>query len=263
MRQKIMNNGILLIAICIVVAVSLLNGCSSSPANTVMLAAAASLENIFVDELIPMFNAKHIGITIEGTYDSSGKLQTQIEEGLAADIFFSASTKQMNALIDGGFIDSDKSIELLENKIVLIASINSSTTIDSFDRIGEAEYIALGDPNSVPAGQYAQEALASIGVWDEIQAKTSFGTNVTEVLNQVAEGSADVGIVYATDAAQIPEKVKVIATAPAGSLKKPVIYPVGILANAPERKSAELFYEFLQSPEALEIFKASGFKVVE
>lgn len=244
-----------------VLTIALLNGCAASSPKTVTLGAAASLENMFVNELIPLFNKSHSDITIEGTYDSSGKLQTQIEEGLAADIFFSAATKQMNALKDSGFIDGSKSIELLENEIVLIAPINSATTIDSFARIGEAEYIALGDPQSVPAGQYAQEALTSIGVWDEMQAKTSFGTNVTEVLNQVAEGSADVGIVYATDAAQIPDKVKIIAVAPEGSLEKPVIYPVGILANAPERASAELFYEFLQSPEAIDIFISNGFKV--
>lgn len=227
---------------------------------TLTLAAAASLEDSFVNELIPMFTAQYDWITVEGTYDSSGKLQTQIEEGLAADIFFSAATKQMTALVESGYIDEGTVVQLLENEIVLIAPADSDTDIDSFERIVEADTIALGDPESVPAGQYAKEALTNLGVWDAIQSKVSFGTNVTEVLNQVAEGSADVGIVYATDAAQMPDKVKILATAPEGSLEKKVIYPVGILAEAPQREAAELFLAFLQTPEAMAVFIANGFK---
>lgn len=227
---------------------------------TITLAAAASLEDSFTGTLIPMFNAQYPWITVEGTYDSSGKLQTQIEEGLAADIFFSAATKQMTALVESGMMDESTVVKLLENEIVLIAPADADTAINSFDKIGEAETIALGDPKSVPAGQYAQEALTSLGVWDAIQSKVSLGTNVTEVLNQVAEGSADVGIVYATDAAQMPDKVKILAAAPEGSLEKKVVYPVGILTEAPQREAAELFMAFLQSPEALTVFVENGFK---
>ena len=225
-----------------------------------MVAAAASLENAYVNELIPMFNEQYPWITIEGTYDSSGKLQTQIEEGLEAGVFMSAATKQMTALAEAGLIDENSVVELLENEIVLIAPIDSDTTIASFEDIGQAETIALGDPASVPAGQYAEEALTTLGVWEAIQPKVSFGTNVTEVLNAVAEGSADVGIVYATDAAQMPDKVKVLATAPEGSLAQKVIYPVGILAGAPQPEAAALFVEFLQSDEAMAVFVANGFK---
>ncbi len=227
---------------------------------TILLAAAASLEDSFTGTLIPMFNKQYPWVTVEGTYDSSGKLQTQIEEGLAADLFFSAATKQMNALTESGMIDKDTVVKLLENEIVLIAPVDSETVIDAFDKIGAAETIALGDPKSVPAGQYAQEALTTLGVWDAIQSKVSLGTNVTEVLNQVAEGSADVGIVYATDAAQMPDKVKILAAAPEGSLAKKVVYPVGILAQAPQREAAELFMAFLQSPEAMAVFVQNGFK---
>lgn len=227
---------------------------------TMLLAAAASLEDTFVNELIPMFVEQYPWIAVEGTYDSSGKLQTQIEEGLEASVFMSAATKQMAALVDGGLVDAGSVVELLENEIVLIAPIDSDTTIDSFEKITEADAIALGDPESVPAGQYAKEALTNLGVWDAIQSKVSFGTNVTEVLNQVAEGSADVGIVYATDAAQKPDEVKVLAIAPEGSLANKVIYPVGILTNAPQAEAAELFVEFLQTPAAMAVFVQNGFK---
>ncbi|MDR1619591.1 MAG: molybdate ABC transporter substrate-binding protein [Clostridiales bacterium] len=227
---------------------------------TILVAAAASLENSYVSSLIPMFTVQYPWITVEGTYDSSGKLQTQIEEGLAADVFMSAANKQMTALVDGGFIDPASVIKLLENEIVLIAPIDSDTAIASFEDVGQAETIAVGDPESVPAGQYASEALTSLGVWDGIQDKISLGTNVTEVLNWVAEGSADIGFVYATDAAQIPDKVKILASAPAGSLATKVIYPVGILAASEKQDAAQLFVSFLQSSEAIAVFEAAGFK---
>lgn len=227
---------------------------------TMLLAAAASLEDSYESTLIPMFIKQYPWITVEGTYDSSGKLQTQIEEGLGASVFMSAATKQMDALVEADIIDHGNVVELLENEIVLIAPIDLETEIDSFERIAEAGTIALGDPASVPVGQYSKEALTNLGVWNNIQEKTSWGTNVTEVLNQVAEGSADVGIVYATDAAQMPDKVKIIATAPQGSLAKKVVYPVGILTEAPQHEAAELFVEFLQTPEAMAVFEKNGFK---
>lgn len=227
---------------------------------TILVAAAASLEYSYEDELIPMFQEKYDWITVEGTYDASGKLQTQIESGLEADVFMSAAMKQMNSLVDGGFINANDVVELLENRIVLIAPADSDTDIASFEDIVNAEMIAIGDPESVPAGQYAEEALTSLGIYDELNAanKFSLGTNVTEVLNWVAEGSADVGIVYATDAATT-ENVKIIAEAPEGSLAAPVIYPVGMLADSAHQEAAQLFIEFLQSEEALAVFEAYGF----
>ena len=140
---------------------------------TILVAAAASLEYSFVDELIPMFQEKYPYITVEGTYDSSGKLQTQIEEGLEADVFMSAATKQMNALKDESLVDADSIVNLLENKIVLITAADSTSPVTTFEEIGNAQSIALGDPASVPVGQYAQEALTTLGLWDAIQPKVS------------------------------------------------------------------------------------------
>ena len=157
---------------------------------TLTLAAAASLKNAFENDLIPAFNSKYPDIKIAGTYDSSGKLQTQIEEGLDADVFFSAAMKQMNALNEAGRIESSTINKLLENKIVLITGSQENTGFKEFTDILNAETIAIGDPESVPAGQYAKEAFTSLGIWDEVIAKASLGTNVTEVLSWVAEGSA-------------------------------------------------------------------------
>lgn len=242
-----------------VAAVLILAGCGRQEAEpqTILVAAAASMKDSY-EELIPMFEAQNPGIKVDATFDSSGKLQTQIEEGLEADVFMSAARKQMNILMDKSMIDGDSVVELLENQIVLITGNNTDSSMVTFEDIVKGEVLAIGDPESVPAGQYAKEALTSLGLWEQAEAKASLGTNVTEVLNWVAEGSADAGIVYATDAAA-NDKVKMIDRAPEGSLSQKVIYPVGIVSASKKKEAAKLFVTFLQSKEALAVFEAYGF----
>lgn len=224
---------------------------------TITVAAAASLKNCMDAKLIPMFQAKYPNIKVKTTYDSSGKLQTQIEEGAPVDVFMSAAMKQMTALDGKSLIIKGSIVKLLENKIVLIVPAKNSKKISTFTEIIKADKIAIGDPASVPAGQYAKEALANLKVWDKVSAKASLGTNVTEVLNWVAEGSADAGVVYATDAAS-NDKVKVVAEAPAGSVSK-VIYPVGIVKATKNEDAAKSFVDFLKSDEAIKVFESYGF----
>lgn len=227
---------------------------------TLRLAAAASMEKVFTQRLIPLYEQKHPGVKIEGVYDASGKLQSQIESGLAADVFISAANKQMQALSDKGYMDKNSVKPLLENKLVLIVPAqNANAAIKDFASLEAAKHPAIGDPASVPAGQYAKEALAKLGLWEKVSAKASLGTNVTQVLNWVAEGSADAGLVYATDAALLKDKVKVLAEAPEGALAKPVIYPIGVLQKAPQAAEAKSFAEFLQTDEAMKIFEEYGF----
>ena len=226
---------------------------------TILIAAAASMEKS-LEELIPQFEEKYPWITVEGTYDSSGKLQTQIEEGLEADIFLSAAMKQMNALKDKNLIDADSVVELLENKVVLIVPTGVESKVTSFDDILNAETIAIGDPESVPAGQYAKKVFDSLGIYEQVAGKASFGTNVTEVLNWVAEGSADAGVVYATDA-KITDKVTIISEAPEGSLDEKVIYPIGIVTASEKKEAAGLFVEYLQSEVGTSLFEKYGFTV--
>lgn len=231
---------------------------SATPDTKLLIAAAASLEYSMKEKLIPMFEEQNPGVTVEGTYDSSGKLQTQIEEGLEADLFFSAAKTQMDALSEEGYIDTNSEKDVLENKLVLIVPADSKLDITKFEDVEKGTTIALGDPESVPVGQYSKEALTNLGIWDNIQDKISLGTNVTEVLNWVAEGSADVGIVYATDAATT-DKVKVIAEAPEGSLAENVVYPAAVLDKSANKEVAQKFMDFLCSDEAAAVFKEYGF----
>ena len=235
-------------------------GSGADISGTVTLAAAASLEKSFTEELIPMFEARYPEVEVQGTYDSSGKLQSQIEAGADVDVFFSAALKQMDALKEEGYIADDASVDLLENRIVLIVPAGKEEGYSSFEDIVNADVIAIGDPESVPAGQYGKEALENLNLWSEAENKVSLGTNVTEVLNWVAEGSADAGIVYATDAASMPDKVTVVAEAPEGSVSK-VIYPVAVLKEAPNKDAADAFVAFLQTEDALAVFEKAGFTI--
>jgi molybdate transport system substrate-binding protein len=229
----------------------------------VNLAAAASLKNAFDDKLIPMFEEKYPGVKVTPTYASSGDLQTQIENGLETDVFMSAANKQMDALVEEDIIDNDTNLQFLENKVVLIVPADSDSNISSFDDLKDVEgNIAIGDPESVPAGQYAQEVLNNTGMWDDVESKLSLGTDVTAVLNQVAQGSADCGIVYATDA-KSTDDVKVVCEAPEDALKTPVIYPVASLKNSTDSDATQAFMDFLQTQEAKDVFVDYGFTLHE
>ncbi|WP_298501462.1 molybdate ABC transporter substrate-binding protein [uncultured Methanobrevibacter sp.] len=229
----------------------------------VNLAAAASLKNVYDEKLIPMFEEKYPGVKVTPTYASSGDLQSQIENGLGADVFMSASNKQMDKLTEEGYIDNNTNLQFLENKVVLIVPADSNSTISSFEDLANVSgNIAIGDPESVPAGQYAKEALTNLGIWDAVESKLSLGTDVTAVLNQVAQGSAECGIVYSTDAKSTND-VKVICEAPEGSLNTSVIYPVAILKNSNNTDAATNFMDFLQTKEAKDVFTEYGFTIHE
>ncbi len=253
------------ISVFLLISISLfvLSGCSSEEKQDakITIAAAASLKNVFDEKLIPEFEKENQNIIVEATYDSSGKLQQQIKEGSPIDVFVSAATKQMDELNEEGYILKDSIKELLENKIVVIIPKDSDISIVNFEDLLKANKIAIGDPASVPAGQYAKELLTNLNLWDKVQEKLSLGTNVSEVLNWVKERSADVGIVYSTDAYSADE-VEIVLEADENMVSK-VIYPVGIIKSSKNIESAKKFIEFLQSEKANEIFAEYGFTSIK
>ena len=269
-----MNRKALIIAVLALIAVISVGSCSAGwfdflggepdlDGQTVHLAAAASLKNVYDDELIPMFEEKYPGVKVVPTYASSGDLQTQIENGLEADVFMSAANKQMNALADEGIVDNTTNLQFLENKIVLIVPADSNSDIKSFEDLANVDgTIAIGDPESVPAGQYAKEILTNLGLWDKLESKFSLGTDVTAVLNQVGQGSAEAGIVYATDA-KSTDDVKVICEAPDDALDTPCIYPVAQIKDSKNADAAKAFMDFLQTQEAKDKFVEYGFTLHE
>ena len=195
---------------------------------------AASLSNA-MEEIQKDFNETYPDVEILYNADSSGTLQTQIEEGACCDIFFSAADKQMNALVDENLAKKDTVEDILENKVVLIKPKDGETKVTGFENITDAANIALAG-DSVPVGQYSREIFDNLGITDEVnKMEINEGKNVSEVLAAVSEGSNEIGIVYATDAASVADKVDVIAEAPADALKTRVRYPVRAPRSLPAR----------------------------
>ena len=223
---------------------------------------AASLKNA-MEEIQTNFNETYPDVEILYNPDSSGTLQTQIEEGARCDIFFSAATKQMDALVEEGLADGDSVVDLLENKVVLIKPKDGKTKVTGFENITDAANLALAG-ESVPVGQYSREIFENLGITDEVNnMEINEGKNVTDVLTSVSEGSNEVGIVYATDAASVADFVDIIAEAPEGSLNTPVLYPVGLVedkeASDEDAAAVAAFFEYLQSDEAIAVFEKYGF----
>ena len=223
---------------------------------------AASLANA-MDEIQKDFNEEYPDVNILFNADSSGTLQTQIEEGSRCDIFFSAATKQMDALVDEELAKKDSVVDLLENKVVLIKPKDGETKVTGFENITDAKNIALAGED-VPVGQYSREIFKNLGIEDDVnKMEINEGKNVTDVLASVREGSNEIGIVYATDAASVADQVDVIAEAPEGSLETPVLYPVGLTVDAEasdeEAAAADAFLEYLQTDDAMKVFEEYGF----
>ena len=220
---------------------------------------AASLSNA-MEEIQKDFNETYPDVEILYNADSSGTLQTQIEEGARCDIFFSAADKQMDALVDEDLAKKDTVEDILENKVVLIKPKDGETKVTGFENITDAANIALAG-DSVPVGQYSREIFDNLGITDEVnKMEINEGKNVSEVLAAVSEGSNEIGIVYATDAASVADKVDVIAEAPADALKTQVLYPVGLIEDKEASEdAAEAFLEYIKSDDAMKVFEKYGF----
>lgn len=235
---------------------------AAEPGGEVYVFIAASLANA-MEEIQKDFNQKYPDVEIFYNADSSGTLQTQIEEGSRCDIFFSAAEKQMDALVEEKLAKEDSVVDLLENKVVLIKLKDAETKVTGFENITEAENLALAGED-VPVGQYAREIFTNLEIMDQVEEmEINEGKNVTEVLAAITQGSNEVGVVYATDAASVADQVDIIAEAPAEALKTPVLYPVGLTvdeeASSAEQAAAEAFLKYLQTEDAKTVFEEHGF----
>lgn len=227
---------------------------------------AASLSNS-MEEIQKDFNELYPNVTIYYSADSSGTLQTQIEEGARCDLFFSAADKQMDALTEEKLTKEDTIADLLENKVVLIKPTDGETKVTGFENVTDAENMALAGED-VPVGQYSREIFTNLGIMDKVnEMEINECKNVTDVLAAVSEGSNEIGVVYATDASSVADKVEILAEAPADSLQTPVLYPVGLIedkeASEDDTKAAEAFLDYVESDAAIKVFEDYGFTAYE
>ena len=244
----------------ILVALTLIVRALNSPDHKteLIVSAAASLKSS-LDEIKSDYEQTHPDIRLMMNYGSSGALQKQIEQGAPTDLFISASTKQMDALISRALID-DHAI-LLNNDIVLIVPFQSRHTWSDIQQLNDPAIIkiAIGQPETVPAGQYAKETLEHLRMWNDVEGKLVFGKDVRQVLTHVETGNADAGFVYKTDALA-SGKVRADLQL-ASDLHSSIEYPVGIVKSTEHIAESTAFYEYLFSEQADAIFQKYGFKL--
>jgi molybdate transport system substrate-binding protein len=233
------------------------SGDTPQAAIALTVSAAASMQDA-LNAIQPVYEDAHPGTTLVYNFASSGSLQQQIEQGAPVDVFLSASPKQMNALEEKGLLLEGTRRDLLKNAIVLVTPLDK-TDVASFDDLSKDEVLKLsiGEPDSVPAGQYSKEVLESLGLYEAVQSKTVFAKDVRQVLSYVETGNVDAGLVYSTDA-NISDQVQVVATAPENT-HSPIVYPGAVVADSQYPEAATDFVEFLITEEAIAIFTDYGF----
>ena len=237
---------------------------------------AASL-NTVMTELAEKYNEEHPEVKIVYNADSSGTLMTQIEEGYACDLFFSAAQKQMDQLENDGFLVDGTRADVVNNQVVVVTLKDSGTAVTGLADLGEAESIALAG-GSVPVGKYTRQAMVNLGMLPETEDVSAITTaeisevlggveiseqdNVSKVLTAVVEGSCEVGTTYYSDTYGYEEELDILETVPY-DLTGNVIYPIAQVKNTEadeaQTKAAEAFLVYILSDEAKAVFDAYYF----
>ncbi|MCR5304407.1 MAG: molybdate ABC transporter substrate-binding protein [Lachnospiraceae bacterium] len=275
---------------CVISSFALLTGCSSPSSGTggfvvkesetpvsagdettVILFAAKSLNKV-MEEVIGLYETEHPGVRIIGNYDSSGTLMTQIQEGAACDVFFSAAQKQMNRLEEEGLLADGTRKNVVNNQVCVVTYPGSETEVKGLDTLSKAKNMALAD-GSVPVGNYTRKALMKAGILAESEDPSAYTTaevsealggieinecaNVGAVTTAVSEGSNEVGTVYKSDTYGLEDKLEILEVV-SYDLTGDVIYPVSQVINKEadetEKKAAADFTSFITSDEAKALF---------
>ena len=238
---------------------TMLSGCATDKQRPVELSifAAISLTDA-LGEIGTAFTAES-GIKIFYNFAASTTLQRQLEKGATADIFISASPRQVVALETKGLLEVERRHDLLTNRLVLVSDDTEEISVETLANLAAPEIsrIAIGHPNIVPAGTYAKEALTHFGLWETLRPKFVFGTDVRATLAYVTAGNADVAIVYKTDTTLI-RHIKVLYQLPPEAYT-PIIYPAVVMKDSPQKQLARRFMTYLHSMESGEIFEKHGF----
>jgi molybdate transport system substrate-binding protein len=230
--------------------------------STLLVAAAASLQKA-LEEVTPLYTQANPNQTIDYNFAASGTLQQQIEQGAPVDVFISAAAKQMKALQAKGFLVSATQKNLLTNQLVLIIPKQTSVPLTDFKQLiqPEVKRISVGEPRSVPVGQYAIEVMNNLEILEQVQSKFVLGNNVKSVLTAVETGDVDAGIVYITDA-KGSDKVTIVATADE-KFHAPIVYPVAVLKASKSLDESKRYVEFLKSSSAKAVFEKYGFGIAK
>ncbi|MGB3766882.1 MAG: molybdate ABC transporter substrate-binding protein [Phormidesmis sp.] len=225
------------------------------------ISVAASLQKV-MESVKLAYQQQAPKVMITYNFGASGSLTQQIVQGAPVDVFLSASADWMDALDEQSLVLKTSRKILLENELVLVVPASDTETV-SFEEMktDRIERIAIGEPDSVPVGQYAKESLLAMGLFEVVQQKLVLGKDARQVLSYVETGSVAAGLVYSTDALA-SELVRVVATVPADD-HSPIVYPVAVMAASKQAAAAQAFVDFLSGGVAMKIFRAGGFELVE
>jgi molybdate transport system substrate-binding protein len=231
----------------------------SATSREITLSAAISLKNAF-EEIGKIFREKNPGVKLIFNFGASGDLARQIEVGAPVDIFASAGQKDMNDIDRKGLLTANSRKDFTGNTMVLVKPVHSTIKLTSLKDLqaGGVKRIAIGNPKTVPAGHYGEEALKQFYLWDVLKDKLILAENARQALDYVARWEVDAGLVYSTDAALRIREVKIVLKLPEGS-HQPILYPIAVLKGAQDEKGARKFVEFVLSAEAQRILKQHGF----
>jgi molybdate transport system substrate-binding protein len=226
---------------------------------TLIVSAAISLKDVLT-RLAADFEKKNGPVKILYNFAGSGQLRAQIESGAPVDVFVSASAGDMDKLSQKKMIVESSRINLVANRLVLIVNRKQPMPLNDISDLknNTIRRIAIGNPATVPAGQYAKDALGYYHLYDRLTGKLILGENVRQVLDYVARGEVDYGFVYATDA--LVEKAVTVVREIPDNTHKPIIYPAAVINSSGDAKLAGQFVKFLQEPDNLRIFKEYGFE---
>lgn len=221
---------------------------NTAPAETeepieLMVSAAASLTDA-LNQIKADFEASHDHVTITLNMASSGKLAQQIEQGAPVDIFISANQSFMNELEEKALIDSATRADVVGNDLVLITQADRTELPATLADLADEQYgqLAIGEIETVPAGKYAKQSLEAAGIWEQLQERIIYTSNVRQVLTYVESKNVDYGVVFASDAA-ISDQVQVVSTVDEGH--DPILYPAAVVANSTHAEMAQEFIQYL------------------
>jgi molybdate transport system substrate-binding protein len=247
------------------VAALVVAGCRPQPGTAARVApvelivsAAVSLKDAFTE--LGRLHEAQTGARVRFNFGASGILQKQIEQAAPVDVFASAGARQMDELAATGLILADTRRDFARNQLALVVPADAQTPFDSFEQLAtpRVRRIAVGNPKTVPAGQYTEQLLTNLKLWEGLQTKLVLAEDVRQVLDYVARGETEAGVVYVSDVAAAQGKVKLAARAPA-ELHAPILYPIAVVRDTKQADEARAFVAFVVSPAGQSVLARYGF----
>ena len=244
----------------VLLALLVLGWAVTAGAQELTLSVAVSMKEA-TEEMGRLFTKANPGVTLRYNFGASGDLQKQIEAGAPVDVFVSAAARQMDELEAKSLVVTATRRAFARNVLVAIAPGDSALDLSRPGALADAKVprIAIGNPKTVPVGQYAEESLRALGLWDRVRAKLVFAENVRQVLDYVNRGEVEVGFVYATDVATRAGRVKEVFR-PGEDTYRPVVYPAAAVAGSRHVALATAFLDLLVSREGQTVLRRLGFQ---